>query len=156
MHIFGQKCRAPLKLTELLRLCRRAPQRGPRKHSRGALLQPRFVGTKLETSTGRKHGDGVSSRHLIKDLGKHRKLPQQILARKWILWIFEVRKKPFGTTSILSIILAAYLGNLAYIIIFGKKCPLSPSKKKLTELLRLCVLAIATTLARKTRDRRGG
>jgi len=82
---------------------RRELQRGPRNHSRMALSQPHAVCAEIETmkaSRGRKRGEGV---HLPsnKESGERRKLPKQgpgqNPGQKWILCIYDVRKKPSRT-----------------------------------------------------------
>ena len=79
--------------THSLTQARREPQRGPGKHYRGALSpQPHSVYLEIETPK--------ASRWRKRGLGERRKLPQRgpgrSPGRKWILCIFQVRKKPPG------------------------------------------------------------
>jgi len=89
---------------------RREPQRGPAKHYRAALPQPIGVGKGVSWGVGHaprplqkseKYFAGKYHKyhkyHPIKGLGERRKLPQwgpRCSGRKWILCIFQVRKKP--------------------------------------------------------------
>ena len=79
---------------------RREPQRSPGNHYRGALSQPHSVCAEIKP-TGRKRGVGCPPHCSTRGLGEHRKLPiggpGRSPGRKWILCIFEVRKKPSGT-----------------------------------------------------------
>ena len=67
----------------------REPQWGPVNHYRGALSQPHSI-------MCRDREGGMSPHHSTKGLGEHRQLPSGV--RKWILCIFQVRKKLSGTS----------------------------------------------------------
>ena len=93
-------CVTKLHCINCLYQARREPQRGPGKHYRGALSPPFSRSRRRGRREGGTWGE-VFPHHPTRGSGKRRRLPQRgpgrSPCRKWILCIFQVRKKPPGT-----------------------------------------------------------